>query len=72
MKKYGNASGDSGVLAYQYGKDWIKVLFRDHPPYTYSYKLAGKKHVEKMKMLADRGKGLSTYISQHVKDQYDP
>ena len=71
MKNYANLSNDSGVLAYEYGKDWIRVLFLGHEPYHYSYRSAGKHHVETMKNLADSGKGLSTYISQHVKDQYD-
>ena len=71
MKNYANLSNASGVLAYEYGKDWIRVLFRGHEPYLYSYHSAGKHHVEAMKNLADSGKGLSTYITQHVKDQYD-
>lgn len=71
MKKYGNLSRNSGVIAYEDGPDRIKVKFIDGRIYTYSYSRAGKHHVEQMKMLAKAGKGLSGYISKHVKDLYD-
>ena len=71
MKNYANVSNSSGVVAYEYGRDWISVLFRGRVIYTYSYRSAGKQHVDSMKKLADSGKGLSTYISQHVKDLYE-
>ena len=71
MKKYGNHSGNSGVIAYEEGPDWIKVKFIDGSVYIYSYKKAGKHHVEQLKILAKAGKGLSGYISKYVKDRYD-
>jgi hypothetical protein len=71
MKKYSNNSGKSGVLAYETGADWIKVKFIEGGIYRYSHQQAGRHHVEQMKILAEKGRGLSTYISQHVKDRYD-
>jgi hypothetical protein len=72
MVPYGNAAGNSGVVAYKIGKDHIAVKFVDKAePYIYSYASAGAKHVKEMKKLAKAGKGLSTYISQHVKDGYE-
>ena len=72
MEKYRNLSGESGVVAYQEGKDFIKVKFMgSEQVYTYSYDSAGIRHVEKMKVLARKGEGLSTYISRYVKDKYE-
>ncbi len=71
MKLYQNKSGNSGVVAYETGKTFIRIQFVEGARYTYTYKSAGKKHVEQMKLLAAEGKGLSGYISQHVKDAYD-
>ncbi|MDB5228429.1 MAG: hypothetical protein JWN78_2622 [Bacteroidota bacterium] len=63
---------DSGVESYKIGKDFIEVKFKTKfKPYMYNYKVTGKTHVEKMKKLARANKGLSTYISQNVKDKYD-
>jgi hypothetical protein len=70
MKRYGNRN--SGISAYEIGDNHIKVKFSDRSViYTYSYRKAGKIHVENMKKLAKDGKGLNTYINQHVKDSYD-
>jgi hypothetical protein len=71
VKRYQNKSGNSGVIAYETGKTFIRIQFVEGARYTYSYKSAGKEHIEQMKQLAEEGKGLSGYISQHVKDAYD-
>lgn len=70
MQQYKNRSRDSGVEAYETGKDFIKIRFRGGAMYLYSWKSAGKNNIEKMKQLAQAGKGLSTYISNHVKGDY--
>lgn len=72
MEPYGNLSGNSGVTAYSEGETYVEVQFRGGRVYTYSYARAGMAHVERMKLLARAGKGLSTYVSQHVRDLYDP
>jgi hypothetical protein len=66
MKRYGNLSGNSGVLAYETGPDWIDVKFVDGRIYLYTYVSAGQWHVAAMKRLAARGKGLSGYISRNL------
>ena len=71
MIPYKNLSGDSGVIAYQPEPEHIAVMFKDGDVYTYSYSSAGKQHVEQMKTLAENGRGLATYINQHVKEQYE-
>jgi hypothetical protein len=71
MKTYKNLSGDSGVVAYEIGKTFIKIKFQgDTSPYTYNYKIPGRQLVEQMKDLALKGRGLSTFISQNVGTQY--
>lgn len=70
MKRYLRLSGDSGVLAYSLAPDAIRVKFVDGRVYTYTWASAGRSHVEQMKRLARSGKGLSTYISQHVRAAY--
>jgi hypothetical protein len=72
MEKYRNLSADSGVTAYETGPDYILVQFSGSSDvYRYSYRKAGKVHVEQMKALAKAGKGLSGYISRYVKDLFD-
>ena len=39
-------------------------------PTLYDYASAGRHNIEAMKALAASGKGLSTFISQHVHDAY--
>jgi hypothetical protein len=46
------------------------VWFKDGDGYDYDYRHPGREHVETMKRLAEEGRGLSTYISQHVRKNY--
>ena len=71
MQSYKNLAGNSGILAYAYGEDFIKVQFDDGTIYRYTHAGAGHHHIEQMKMLALAGKGLSTFISQHAQTAYD-
>jgi len=70
MKRYRNLEGHSGVLAYDIRADAIAVKFAGGDVYDYTYARPGREHVEAMKRLALAGRGLSTYISQHVREQY--
>jgi hypothetical protein len=68
---YKDLSKKSGVIAYEKGKTFIKIKFKEAPYiYTYNYIKPGKLHVLQMKKLADAGTGLSTYISQNIRDDY--
>jgi len=71
MEPYRNLSGVSGVYAYQIGSDHIHVRFSTGATYRYSYARAGSYHVEQMKLLAQRGSGLNSYINRYVKYSYD-
>ncbi|HML95619.1 MAG TPA: hypothetical protein PKC29_09350 [Thermodesulfobacteriota bacterium] len=70
MEHYKNLSGNSGVMAYEIGEDYIKVKFRSGDVYLYNYIVTGKFNIERMKKLAEEGKGLSTFISRYVREDY--
>lgn len=71
MKRYKNVSGDSGVVAYEIGADFIKVKFVDGGTYLYTNDSAGRGNVESMKKLAVSGRGLSTFIVRNVRMAYE-
>jgi hypothetical protein len=72
MQRYRNLSGDSGVHSFEIGGDYILVQFSGTSQvYKYSYLKAGRIHVEQMKSLALKGKGLNTYINRNTKSLYD-
>lgn len=70
LHRYKNLGSNSGVIAYEIGEDNIKVEFEDHSLYLYTHDVTGAGNVEHMKELALSGKGLSTFISQKVKNRY--
>lgn len=73
MERYANKSGNSGVLAFEIGSDYIGVQFHGSSRiYIYSYYGgAGQSHVDKLKSLARNGSGLNSYIKKHVNRLYD-
>ena len=71
MQRYRNFEGHSGVTAYEVQEDGISVEFNHDTVYLYTYASAGKHIINKMKKLAEAGKGLSTYISRTVKDKFE-
>ncbi|MBB3835927.1 hypothetical protein FHR55_004191 [Xanthomonas arboricola] len=70
LQRYGNRDGHSGVVAYALARDAIAVRFRSGETYVYTADSAGADVVATMQRLAKAGRGLSTYISQHVRDAY--
>ncbi len=70
MKRYKNLGGDSGIVAYEDGEDFIKVKFSDGSIYFYNYTKPGPDEVEHMKQLAEQGQGLNSYISRHIRKRY--
>lgn len=71
MIKYKNLSGKSGVSEYLIGDDFIKIKFITDDIYVYTYASARRKTIDNMKSFAQKGKGLSTYISQIVKEKFE-
>lgn len=70
MQSYRDIDGDSGVKAYESGRDFIKVEFEDCSIYLYTYRSSGSQHIETMKDLAVKGDGLNAYISKE-KPEYE-
>lgn len=68
LRPYANRSGDSGVTAFAERPDAIIVEFTGGAVYLYDSTCPGRVHVEHMRVLARSGRGLSSYISQHVTD----
>lgn len=70
MQRYGNLSERSGVLAYELGPDCIRVKFVDGWVYEYGEPEIGAETLADMVQLAREGRGLSTFISRHVRERY--
>lgn len=70
MERYKNLSGDSGVVAYEIGPDFIRVRFSDGEIYLYNYASAGPHNIEHMKQLARSGQGLNSFINTTVRKAY--
>lgn len=70
MQTYRDRSGNSGVVAYGLGPDFIDVEFWGGRRYRYTHQVPGQKYVETMKQLATAGENLATYINQHVREHY--
>jgi hypothetical protein len=70
MQRYGNHSRESGVVAYDIDAGQIIVQFRNGERYLYTEDSAGAANIARMQELARAGRGLSSFISQHVHDRY--
>jgi hypothetical protein len=70
MMRYANTGGDSGVFAYEIAMDSIAVEFTDGALYLYTYASTGEPDIEQMKSLAQRGRGLNSFISRFVRKRY--
>lgn len=72
MQRYGNLNGHAGVVAYELGEGSITVRFAGEGEvcYLYNSERPGPDAVREMQRLARAGQGLTTYISQHVRDNY--
>ena len=70
MERYRNRGGDSGIVAYEIGLDFITVKFSDRSVYLYTYQSAGRANIERMKRLAIAGEGLNSFINRRVRKRY--
>ena len=71
MTRYKNLGGDSGVSSYEIAPESITVQFSTGAVYVYRYNNAGRDNIEKMKVLAESGQGLNSFIILHVKNDYE-
>jgi len=70
MEKYKNIKGDSGVVFYELGDGFIRVMFSDGAIYLYTDQSAGVYNINQMKILAANGDGLNSFINQNVRKKY--
>ena len=71
MEHYKNLDGNSGIVGYEIGEDFIRVQFSGGSIYLYTYASAGAHNVEQMKQLARNGKGLNAFINRFVRKDYE-
>lgn len=71
MARYANLGGNSSIIEYSIGDDYIDVKFSDGFMYRYSYGSAGSAKVNEMKRLAVAGQGLNSYIMRHARFNYE-
>jgi len=70
MEVYKNLGGDSNVVKYEIGQDFIRVRFADGAVYLYTYASGGSNNIERMKQLARIGQGLNSFIDRNVRKKY--
>lgn len=70
MERYADIDNDSGVIAYEIGRDFIRVQFSDGAIYLYTASSTGLNDVERMKQLARAGEGLNSFIKRSVGSRY--
>jgi hypothetical protein len=70
-RPYANSDGGSGISNYEILGSAIIIEFV-HAKYRYVYDNTrpGPEHVKAMMTLAKQGRGLATYINQHVGTSY--
>lgn len=68
MQAYRNRAGDSAVSAFDIGRDFIDVQFKDGALYRYDYTSTGSSNVETMKHLAHCGRGLNSFILRTMRN----
>jgi hypothetical protein len=72
MKPYANRGGNSNVLSYEIGNDFVAVNFKGtSKTYVYSYLSAGSLNVDRAKQLAEAGSGLNSYIMLNMKNDFE-
>ena len=71
MPRYANLNGHSGVASYETTRDSITLRFVNGDRYLYTYARPGRDAVDRMKALAKAGRGLSTFVAQHVREAYE-
>ena len=64
---YGNGNGNSGIIGYEIGDDWMDIEYANGGIYTYSEKNVGEVNFLKMKVLAMEGSGLNAFLNKSVR-----
>lgn len=70
MYHYRNVGGNSSVVAYDTGVDWLLIRFNDSSLYLYTTKSTSSEDIEYMRKLANDGKGLNSYVNRRIGNKY--
>ena len=70
MRKYANRGGNSGVATYESQRGILTVGFLDGSYYEYTNSSAGRYAMSRMRVLAQSGQGLNSYINRSVGQDY--
>jgi len=70
LEKYDDLSGRGGITGYKLLDRGIILEFKRKDLYLYDETKPGEGHVEQMKVLAQKGKELTTYVNKYVRDNY--
>lgn len=73
MQHYKNYNGNSGILRYEIGDNFVTVEFQtgNYRFYKYTFMSAGQSNVNQMKTLAIQGRGLNGFIKEEIGDDYE-
>lgn len=66
LNRYADPDVHAGISAYALLRDAIVVEFRDGSQYLYNQDCPGRRHVERMRALAQDRLGLDRYINRRV------
>ena len=66
MAHYNDATGTSGITAFQSNNDSITIEYKNGSAYQYSDQVAGSTNVGHMKSLAVSGQGLNSFINKSL------
>lgn len=69
MREYRNQNGNSGIIAYEIGDDYIDVQFKNGGIYRYEEATIGRLQFLNMQVLAILGSGLNAFINMFVRNQ---
>ena len=71
MTRYKNLNGNSSVRYFEYGDDYITILFNSGDYYLYTANSVGWGNLEEMIELVEQGYGLGGYIQRHCRYDYE-
>ena len=69
-RDYANGNSNSGIMKYKAGEGWIEVQFTSGAVYKYTNESAGESNIKLMRILAETGRGLNTFINVHTRNAY--
>ena len=70
LENYMDLSGGGGITGYKFLQKGIILQCKLKDLYLYDFNKPGKQHIEQMKIVAEEGQGLTTYVNKNVRDNY--